>query len=115
MIAPRNGTTKIRMIHPAFAAPERSRRRKMSEKTVMKIQIAMNQKKKTIMAQMTLPSDHSVDSIRTLLPVRASRERPAPERRRAPRERASSFSGERMHGVDPRAESGNVGELVGDV
>ena len=51
------------MIQPAFAAPDRSRRRKISAKTVMKIQIAMNQKKKTIMAQMTLPNDHSVDSI----------------------------------------------------
>src|SRR6266550_5686789 len=79
MIAPRKGTMKIRMIQPAFAPPDRSRRRKISAKTVMKIQIAMNQKKKTIMAQMTLPKDHSVDSMRTLLPVRdaASRERPA--------------------------------------
>src|SRR4029453_13800080 len=60
MIAPRNGTMKMRMTQPAFAAPERSRRRKMSANTVMKIQIAMNQKKKTIIVHMTSPNDHSV-------------------------------------------------------
>jgi len=39
-----NGTTKIRRIHPAFAQPEISFRRKISANTAMKIQIAMTQK-----------------------------------------------------------------------
>ena len=67
---------KIRMIHPAFAPPDRSRRRKISANTVMKIQIAMNQKKKTSMAHSTFPSDHSVASMYAHLPARASRELP---------------------------------------
>ena len=35
-------------------------RRKMSAKIAMNIQMNMNQKKKTTIAQMTLPNDHSV-------------------------------------------------------
>jgi hypothetical protein len=42
-----NGMMKIRTIQPALARPVRSLRRKMSAKTAMKIQIAMNQKKST--------------------------------------------------------------------
>ena len=38
---------KISTIQPALASPWMSLRRKMSAKTAMKIQIAMNQKKKT--------------------------------------------------------------------
>ena len=46
---------KISRIQPALARPGMSLRRKMSAKTAMKIQIAMNQKKKTIMdAKMSL-------------------------------------------------------------
>jgi hypothetical protein len=42
---PNSGRMKIRTTHPAFAPPERSLRRKMSAKTMMNIQINMNQKK----------------------------------------------------------------------
>ena len=38
---------KISRIQPALAPPERSLRRKMSAKTMMNIQINMNQKKNT--------------------------------------------------------------------
>ncbi len=48
------------MIHPALAPPPMSSRRKMSAKIAMNIQMNMNQKKKTTIAQMTLPNDHSV-------------------------------------------------------
>src|SRR6476660_8958308 len=50
-----NGRMKIRMIHPAFAAPDRSLRRKMSAKIMMKIQMAMNQKKKINIDQRISP------------------------------------------------------------
>ncbi len=58
-----NGRITIRMIHPAFTPPEMSSRRKMSAKIAMNIQMNMNQKKKTIMVQSTLPKLHSVASM----------------------------------------------------
>ena len=56
------------MIHPALAPPPMSSRRKMSEKIAMNIQMNMNQKKKTTIAQMTLPNDHSVAINPTAIP-----------------------------------------------
>src|SRR6185312_10198052 len=53
---------KIRKIHPAFAQPDRSLRRKMSEKMAMKIQIAITQKNNTSIVHRTLPTFHSVAS-----------------------------------------------------
>ena len=50
---------KISRIQPAFAPPEMSLRRKMSAKIVMKIQIAMNQKKNTSIAHKASPRFHS--------------------------------------------------------
>ena len=55
---------KISRSQPAFAHPERSLRRKRSANTPMKIQINMNQKKKTTIAHNTLPNVHSYASIR---------------------------------------------------
>ena len=57
---------KISNSHPAFAHPDRSLRRKRSAKTPMKIQINMNQKKKTTIAHSTLPNVHSYASIQPL-------------------------------------------------
>ena len=54
---------KIRKIHPAFAHPDRSLRRKMSAKIEMKIQIAMNQKKKTSIAHRASPRFHSASTV----------------------------------------------------
>src|SRR2546423_15704804 len=54
-MAPMNGRMKIRMIHPAFASPDRSFRRKTSEKIMMKIQMTMNQKKKINIDQRISP------------------------------------------------------------
>ena len=54
---------KIKKIHPALAHPLMSLRRKISAKTMMKIQISMNQKKNTIMAHKTDPNVHSYASI----------------------------------------------------
>src|SRR3954447_14953446 len=53
---------KIRKIHPALAQPDRSLRRKMSEKMAMKIQIAITQKNNTSIVHRTLPTFHSVAS-----------------------------------------------------
>src|SRR5436190_23952752 len=50
---------KIRNTHPAFPHPLRSLRRKMSEKTVMKIQIAMNQKKNANIDHRKSPNEKS--------------------------------------------------------
>src|SRR4051812_6266283 len=56
---------KINKIHPAFATPERSLRRKMSAKMAMKIQIAIIQKNSASIVHSTLPTFHSVASTGT--------------------------------------------------
>src|SRR4051812_48749842 len=54
-----NGSRKISRSQPAFAAPERSLRWKMSANTPMNTQIAMNQKKNTTMLHSTSPNSNS--------------------------------------------------------
>ena len=56
---------------PAFAAPDRSLRRKISANSEMKIQMAIIQKKKTTIAQITDPSVHSVASTATPFVMKA--------------------------------------------
>src|SRR3712207_1512470 len=58
MSTPRNGTTTMRAIQPAFAHPDMSRR-KMSAKTAMNAQMTVNQKKKTSMPHRNVPNDQS--------------------------------------------------------
>ena len=57
-----SGRITIKMIQPAFTPPEMSSRRKMSANTAMNIQMNMNQKKKTIIAQRTSPKLHSAST-----------------------------------------------------
>ena len=54
-----------RKIHPAFPPPDRSRRRKMSPNSEMKIQMNMNQKKNTIIEKIT--SQNVRDAVPTSL------------------------------------------------